>query len=142
MPSVRKINDHSDTRKTVTIRKDSMAQEEVMEEGPGTDHSLIPIIKAEEDRLAGMLKQTDEDAEKLVQDAERQAAERVENTKRDLPVLMAERRSKAVEEIESRANADRQKSDTEEQRLKKNAEGNVNTAVNYILSLVRPECKS
>ncbi len=113
-----------------------------MEEGPVTDHSLIPIIKAEEDRLAGMLKQAKEDAEKLIRDAERQAAERVESTKRDLPVLMAERRSKAVEEIESRASADRQKSDTEEQQLKKNTEGNINTAVDYILSLVRPECKS
>lgn len=119
-----------------------MAQGEVVEEGPGIDHSLIPIIKAEEDRLAEMLKQAEEDAGKLIRDAECQAAERVENTKRDLPALMAERRSKAVEEIESRANADRQKYDTEEQQLKKNAEGNINTAVNYILSLVRPECKS
>ncbi len=118
-----------------------MAQEEMVEEGPVTDHSLIPIIKAEEDRLTGMLKQAEEDAKKLIRSTERQAAERVENAKRDLPGLMAERRSKAIEEIESRANDDRQKSDTEEQQLKKNAEGNINTAVDYILSLVWPECR-
>ena len=112
-------------------REASKANDDVKE-------SLIPVIKAEEDRLKRMLDEAKAEAARLVREAEGRAEARVEEMKQGLPRFITGRREEAIREIEAQAAAERDTSDSEADEIRRGARSNMDGAVAHIVSMVWP----
>ncbi len=65
------------------------------------DGSLVPLLEAEEEKLAALLEEARADADRRVAVSERAAAEELESFPRQLPWEVDEERARLVEQIES-----------------------------------------
>ena len=113
-----------------------MTATEPVKKDDKADQSLIPAIKAEEDRLQQMLDDAKAEAARSIEEAEREAEARIEETKQGLPALMAKRREEALREIKAEVEAERETTETEGGGLAEQAQGNMAAAVAHILDRV------
>ncbi|MFQ5792318.1 MAG: hypothetical protein ACE5JI_17760 [Acidobacteriota bacterium] len=102
------------------------------------EQSLIPVIKAEEKRFQSAIQVAREEAARLVRAAEEKAAERVAAAKRQLPEFVSKRRTAMLEQFKSQAESAQRGAELEPEELKEKARGNMDAAVDFIISMVWP----
>lgn len=106
--------------------------------GQREKESLLPAVEKEEDRLRAYLDQARADARRIVEDAERAAAEKTRLSLEDLPRLMEKRRAEMLETHREEAAALRARLSAETVGLLRRAERNLEDAISLIVSLVWP----
>jgi hypothetical protein len=101
--------------------------------------SLIPEIKSEEQRLAGLLNDARADAERAQRDAETEAGARLRAAHAALPRLMAAERESRLQALRREADAAARVEEERTKGLEDAAAAAMNEAVAYVVSLVWPE---
>jgi vacuolar-type H+-ATPase subunit H len=100
--------------------------------------SLIPSIKSEERHLADQLEKARAEAERLIQEAEKEAEARVERAKADLPGFLEVERTTRMESLRHEAEETLHTARGETDYLERVAAGRLGEAVAYIVSRVWP----
>jgi len=106
--------------------------------GQREKESLLPAVEQEEGRIREYLDQARAEARRIVEDAERAAAEKTRLALEDLPRLMEKRRAEMLETHREEAAALRVRLAAETLRLLERAERNLEDTISLIVSLVWP----
>jgi hypothetical protein len=100
--------------------------------------SLIPSVESAEKRLDGRLADERAGAERMVRDAEAQAAARIQAAQADLPRLLQEEREARTSLLRQEAEAAGRTLEEETRALEGAAASSLDGAVAWIVSLVWP----
>ncbi|HVO40340.1 MAG TPA: hypothetical protein VMV03_15015 [Spirochaetia bacterium] len=106
--------------------------------GQTEKESLVPAIEQEEGRLRELLEKARAEARQIVEDAERQAAERTRLAREEMPGLMERKRAGMLERHRSEAVELREEMAAQTKAILGKARGNLQAAADFIVSLVWP----
>lgn len=106
--------------------------------GQTEKESLVPVIEQEEGRLRQSLEQARSEARRIVEDAERQAAEKIRRAREEMPGLMERRRAGMLETHRTEAAALRAEMAAQTTVILSRARKNLKAAADFIISLVWP----
>jgi hypothetical protein len=101
--------------------------------------SLIPEIKSEEQRFAGLLNDARAESERVQRDAETEAGARLRAARAALPRLMAAERESRLQGLQREADAEARVEEERTKGLEDAAAAAMDEAVAYVVSLVWPE---
>ena len=101
--------------------------------------SLIPTIKTEERRLDDLLTDARARADRLVRDAETQAAARIEAAQAGLPQMLAAERQARLGAMEKQAEAAAAELQGRQAELERRARAALEEAARFIVSVVWPD---
>ena len=104
-----------------------------------TDASLVPLIRAEEARLAETLEQTKNQALESIAEARRQADARIEAMRQRMPAVIAETRAKEIQNLDTLIKEHEAQGQVSITALERQARANMPATIDKILSLVLPE---
>jgi vacuolar-type H+-ATPase subunit H len=106
--------------------------------GQTEKESLVPVIEQEEGRLRQSLEQARAEARRIVEEAERLAAEKIRRAREEMPGLMERRRAGMLETHRAEAAKLREDLAAQTKVILASAGKNLEAAVAFIVSLVWP----
>lgn len=104
-----------------------------------TDPSLVPLIRAEESRLAEALAQAKVDAQARITEARRQAKRRIETARQQIPEVIEKTHTQETQDLNTRTQTQTAQAQAAVAALEQQARGQMNAAVAEILAYVLPE---
>ena len=108
-------------------------------EQPTAETSLVPLIRAEETRLAEELAQTKSQVQTLITDAKRSAQQRIEKARLQIPEVIGQTRSREIQNLNAQTLDRENLAQQQVVILEEQARQNLPAAVQHILTLVLPE---
>lgn len=104
-----------------------------------TDPSLVPLIRAEESRLAEELEQAKGEAQTRIAEARRQARKRIETAQQQIPEVIEKTHTEEIQDLDARTQTQTAEAQAAVEALEKRARGRMDAAVAEILARVLPE---
>jgi hypothetical protein len=104
-----------------------------------TDPSLVPLIRAEEARLAEALEQTQTEAQSRITEARRTARARVEAARQQIPEVIEKTHTEEIQDLDARTQEQTAQAAEAVADLERRARDRLGSAVDRIVSLVLPE---
>jgi F0F1-type ATP synthase membrane subunit b/b' len=105
---------------------------------PQAEQSLVPMVREREEELRRRLEEARHTADEMVQQAEREAAERLAREQAELPRLLERQLAGAIQRLEAQAGERRQAAGRAGDRVREAAEQNMEAAVTAIVAAVWP----
>jgi hypothetical protein len=106
--------------------------------GQTEKESLVPVIEQEEGRLRESLEKARAEARRIVEDAERLAAEKIRRAREEMPGVMERRRAGMLQTHSAEAAVLRQEMAAQTKAIIAKARENLEAAAAFIVSLVWP----
>lgn len=103
------------------------------------DPSLVPLIRAEESRLAEELEQSKAEAQARITEAQRQAKRRIETARQQIPEVIEKTHTRETQDLNTRTQTQTAQAQAEVKALEQQARGQMDAAVAEILAQVLPE---
>jgi hypothetical protein len=104
-----------------------------------TDPSLVPLVRAEESRLASALEETKAQAKTSIAEAQDQAEQRIEAARQRIPQVIEKTRVQEIQNLEAFTKTHEERGRVKVKDMERRANANLPAAVERILSLVLPE---
>jgi vacuolar-type H+-ATPase subunit H len=103
------------------------------------DPSLVPLIRAEETRLAEELERARTDAQARIVEARRRAATRVETARQQIPEVIEKTHTQEIQDLDTRTETQTAQARAAVAAMEQQARDNMAAALEKIVALVLPE---